>query len=211
MKGLLVKERYSLLSGGKILYLLVFGLAFGILGIVTRSTFFFVYMGFMLAMLPYSSLAGDELSGWESYSLTMPCTRGQYVSSKYVMTLIMLAVSTAATSLLLVIYCLIYHESFEIFTHMLPICIGTSLAMPTLGLPLMLWLGNEKGKVVLVLIGCLAGVLMSFVAGLSRTATSSGTPENGIRFITTLMLVVPPVLFFISWFAAVKLFERREF
>ena len=77
MKGLLIKEYYSLM---KIvcLYIVVLSL-YSVFVIHTDGTAMCAYVPVQFGLLGASQISTDEKSGWNRHALMLPCSRGQYV------------------------------------------------------------------------------------------------------------------------------------
>ena len=96
MKGLFYKETRCLWQYGKS-YILMVAVFFG-LSMVNDgggiNTMWLLYPVFLLASLPASLLNADEKDGWMMYCETLPVTRRQIVTVKYVICAILAAAVT---------------------------------------------------------------------------------------------------------------------
>ena len=83
MKGLLLKDWYMMKKYCR--YYLFCTIGFIILSILSAGNMFFVFYPCMLCgMIPVNLIGYDERSRWMQYSGTMPYTKAQIVSGKYV-------------------------------------------------------------------------------------------------------------------------------
>ncbi len=87
MKGLLLKEFYSLIGLRNGLFILLVIVAFS--GWNEMSDFVYTYIPMVLMMLAISSFSYDEYYHWDSYALTMPLDRKTLVQGKYVFVLLL--------------------------------------------------------------------------------------------------------------------------
>lgn len=89
MRGLLRKDFYLLWSYCRLmpLFLLAF-ILFSAFSSDGQSPFFIYYPCILSSVLPVNLLAYDDAEHWLTYCDTLPVTRRQYVSGKYIMSLI---------------------------------------------------------------------------------------------------------------------------
>ena len=81
MKGLLLKDWYMVWKYCKYYFLL--GIVFFAFSIVEDNMFFVFYPCLLCGIIPANLLGYDERSRWMQYSGTLPYTRAQIVSAKY--------------------------------------------------------------------------------------------------------------------------------
>ena len=88
MKGLIRKDFYLLWSYCRLmpLFLLAF-IIFSAFSSDGQSPFFIYYPCILSSVLPVNLLAYDDAEHWLTYCDTLPVTRRQYVSGKYIMSL----------------------------------------------------------------------------------------------------------------------------
>ena len=82
MKGLLLKDFYMAEKYCRAFFLIVV-IFFGISLLGSASFFLLVYPCILMGLIPSSLLSYDEREKWDVYSGTLPCTRAQLVSGKY--------------------------------------------------------------------------------------------------------------------------------
>ena len=204
MKGLFYKEARCLWQYGKS-YILMVVVFFG-LSMVNDgggiNTMWLLYPVFLLASLPASLLNADEKDGWMMYCDTLPVTRRQIVTVKYVIC----AILAAAVTLLAIAAALVRGQLDPAFRAelktLLPLMPLTGLTAPALMFPAMFKYGVVKGRTVfltvVVLVGAACAVLIS-----------TGAPE-GQMWSFPLGLAIGLVIFAASWALSVKWFEQRE-
>ena len=202
MKGLFYKEARSLWQYGKSYILLVvifFGLAFLNGGSEGANPLWLLYPVFFVGSLPASLLSADEKSGWLTYCDTLPVTRRQIVTVKYITCL----VTAAAVCLLAVPVVLLRHDTVAAMPF-LAMMAPVGLIVPSVMLPTTYKLGATKGRVVyIVMLMVMAGVCVLLV-NLSK---ESGAPATLSPLATTAISLA---VFIGSWALSVKWFEGRE-
>lgn len=202
MKGLFYKEARCLWQYGKSYILLVvifFGLAFLNGGSEGANPLWLLYPVFFVGSLPASLLSADEKDGWLTYCDTLPVTRRQIVTVKYITCL----VTAAAVCLLAVPVVLLRHDTVAAMPF-LAMMAPVGLIVPSVMLPTTYKLGATKGRVVyIVMLMVVAGVCVLLV-NLSK---ESGAPSTLSPLATTAISLA---VFIGSWALSVKLFEGRE-
>ena len=207
MKGLILKD---LLMAKKYCrsYAIII-IVFLTVAFANKENFFFVsYPCILCGILPVTLLAYDERSHWLQYSCTLPYSRKQIVSVKYLIGIsiqvIVLLVSAAVmavkmkTSGSFSLSKLLFNVSVVFFISSLTASVN---------LPLMFKLGVEKGRVwyyIMVGVACALGVLVSGALSHSVSAAAPGP------MLSAVFLLVGVLMYFVSWSLAVRLFEKRE-
>lgn len=206
MKGLLYKDFLLLWKNCKsllLIALLYIGLsAFGYSG--QRVLFIFLAC-LMVGSASTTLISVDERDKWNIYSDALPVSRGMYVSSKYILTLAGLTGLLALSGLVM----LLGEGSSSL--GMLCVMWVMSFGIPALMMPVMFWLGAEKGRIAnMIVSGLVAGG--SSVIVIISVAGNFDYPA-GIAFgaIPWTAGLVSTALFFLSWPISMKLYEKREF
>ncbi|EFB77028.1 ABC-2 transporter permease [Subdoligranulum variabile] len=102
MKGLLYKDWTMIFGGYKtnFLFLLLF---YGGFTALCRISFLSYALVFVLGMYASSTISMDESSHWDAYARTLPVSPRQLVSAKYLLTLLLTAVSIPLGLLLILL------------------------------------------------------------------------------------------------------------
>ncbi len=210
MKGLLLKDFYEIRNQ--------FGIIVPLIGLYAIATSFLegqfafsssyilvALITMLLAMLPTSSFAFDEWSGWDMYGLTMNITRKQIVDAKYVLILITAAAIFVANTLVLLLY-------GEDFTYALILSfIFAALTLPINGImtPAIFKWGSEKGRMILMGMVIIPLLLSPFIP--KDLDLSTWEPSMGFLIGCFLGMMF---LFFgvitISYFLSLRIFKKRD-
>ena len=203
MKGLFYKETCCLWQYGKSYILMVvvfFGLSMVNDGGI--NTMWLLYPVFLLASLPASVLNADEKDGWMMYCDTLPVTRRQIVTVKYVIC----AILAAAVTLLAIAAALVRGQLDPAFRAelktLLPLMPLTGLTAPALMFPAMFRLGAIKGRTVYI------SVVILVAAACAVLVIADGASARAVPF--ALSLVISLAVFVGSWALSVKWFRARE-
>lgn len=205
MKGLLIKDYYMLMK-----YFRTYVVIIGVMAIVTLfstpAPLFIIYPVIMTNMLPVSLVNYDEMSRFDRYYQTMPISKTQYVSSKYLMSLIFqilsLIIFTAAYSVSLIRSS--QFEAVAIMTIASYMIILISV-LPSILLPFVFKFGSEKGRMFYLLI---TAIFVGASMYLLNNDTLLMIDMNTIGFVRAFIMSM--LIYGISWFISIKIYKKRE-
>ena len=211
MKGLLRKDLYMLAKYGKtyLLITVIFPAAY-VMG--NSSFFFFGYPTLMVSMWGITLMSYDERSHWDLYCNSLPVTRAQVVTSKYLLVggmIVACVIVTTAVSLIFAERIGITPPAVLLSSSML---LGIGLISSSLISPLVFKLGTEKARWAALLEICIA-MLLFFGAGFLFFEDFFGGIAYSTDVPTQLMVLFAPVgivLYVISWLVSVRLYQNRE-
>ena len=169
-------------------------------------SFIITFVQVILAVLPISSFAYDDLAKWDRYAMSLPLGRSRVVGARYLFVLLLslftVAIGLAGTAML---YLTHQEDPLEMFlTLMVSTTIG--LLIPAILLPLSYKLGAERARpylyaiifipVIAIVLLAKAGVLdMSLLKGmdlLAPTALAGGAallPAAGLAALFISYLI----------------------
>ena len=207
MSGLLLKELYMARKYCR-LHLVITVLFLGMAMLPSAENLFLLfYPSAMASFIPVTLLSYDTQSKWDVYFDTLPTSRAQYVSAKYLIGLILgelVLALTAVTQLLAI------RLNGEIgLNQLLPLLWGLqaiTLVLPTLCLPPIFKLGVEKGRIwSLVMIAVTFGGGARLTVGVKDWGSFS-LPGN----LSVWLLLGVIVLYALSWVLSIRLYRSRE-
>lgn len=207
MKGLLLKDVYMMKKHLRIWILMM--LLFVVGGALDPETMFFIFYPCMICgMIPVSLLGYDERSKWDVYAGTLPCTRAQFVSAKYLLGLLALAavlVLTAVTQAVRMIAadCFSWAEYLLLLGMLVMLgCVSTGMT-----LPFMFKFGVEKGRMAYyVMVGLICGC-SAFLPRYFRPELQAQVSLNAGLPVAVLIVLG---LFALSWYLSIRFYEQRE-
>lgn len=193
MKGLLLKDWYTLWGGAKRLLLLIalyivigeFSAGIGSVGVL------------LCAMLPTSCMAYDERSKWDRYALSMPVSVRDLVVSKYLLGYLALL---AGAALKLIVMLLPFGEGGDFAS--LALLLATTLLYIAVQFPILFKFGVENGRIWMMLLTA------AFAIGVVSLGTAASVAGNFIKF-PYLVLAAAIVLQIPSILLAVKFRSKR--
>ena len=204
MKGLLLKDVYTLAKSLRVFLLLI--IVFSCLPGLNMTVFAVVYS----SLLPVTALSYDERCKWDSLAAMLPYSPAQIVVSKYLLGYI--AVLGAALIALAAhgVYGLVGKAAAD---GVLPFLLGgtaSGLTVMALSLPPMFKIGVEKGRiffyVILALIfGGIVGLEALTENGLTDALSRMGTVAGAGAILLVLIINAASILL------SVRFYRRREF
>ncbi len=204
MIGLLRKDLYVTASYCRS-FLLILAVFLGVGLVNGENSFFVVYPMIIGMMLPVSILSYDERFKWHIACDALPVSRAQAVSSKYILTLLMVGLVFALTMLVQGIRLGRLGELeqlWELPGMLLPI----GLVGPALLLPVIFRLGVEKGRLFYyVLVGLVAAAAVIFSSGQAPV-----NPTAQVQLPGAALVLGSLALFALSWGLSIALYQRRE-
>ena len=207
MKGLLLKDWYMMKKYCRA-YLLI-AAVFTAFSLFSNDNLFFIFYPCLLCgMIPVNLLGYDERSRWMQYSGTMPYTKTQIVSAKYLIGLFaqltMLLVTGIAQGIKMIVG---GNFVFGEFAVLMLLLLTMATLTSSISLPFIFKLGVEKGRTAYyIMIGfvCGASVLASnFLMGQLSTEIQ----PNGVL---SVLAVVGIGVYILSWYLSIVFFKKRE-
>ena len=177
---------------------------------VEEYSFLQMYPLIFMGMLVNTLIAYDERDKWDRQLLTMPVTRKQYVTAKYLTGLMLqsavLLLTAAAHFLQLRI-----HGGFEwsTFGTDLSLMVVLAAAAPSLILPFIFKNGSEKGRMAyLIVLGSIFAIAAGGAVVLKKLDLLGGTVELPVP---GLFAAAALALYPVSWALSLRWYEKREF
>lgn len=207
MKGLILKDLYMMKKYCKSYLLITF--VFVAVSFASSENLFLVFYPCLLCgMIPVNLLGYDERSKWLQYSETMPYTKGQIVSCKYLIGLgtqvAVLLVTGASQAIKMSINGTFILGDYLVLVMLLLIM---SLLASSVTLPFMFKLGVEKGRMAYyIMIGIVcAGSIIS-----SNLLSESSASEIKLNAALPIICFVGLGLYVLSWLLSIIFYKKRE-
>lgn len=206
MKGLLLKDLYMTKKYCKMVLVCI--VVFAGVSIVEPSNLFFqFYPVIMASILPVTILGYDEKCHWDAYGQIFPYAKKQFVSVKYLMSLIFVC----GMWLLLAAVRLVCMSADRTgvpdgFLFVFLLILSCGLLSSAVLLPVIFKFGTEKGRLAylftIVLICAGGAYTMSVDISLYIPVSAD--------VLSFLILAGSIVFFLLSWLLSVKIYEKRE-
>jgi len=207
MKGLLLKDWYMMKKYCRS-YIFI-ATAFIALALFSNDNMFFIFYPCLLCgMIPVNLLGYDERSRWMQYSGTLPYTKTQIVSAKYLIGLLTQAALLIVTGIsqglkMTAAGNFVFGEFVVLMLLMLVVATLTS----SISLPFIFKLGVERGRTAYY-------VMIGFVCGASVLASSYFRGQLVAEIKPNLLLAILAVagigIYILSWYVSIVYFNKRE-
>ena len=207
MKGLLLKDWYMMRKYCRS-YLLIAAVFIAVSLYSNDNLFFIFYPCLLCGMIPVNLLGYDERSRWMQYSGTLPYTKTQIVSAKYLIGLlaqvtILIVTGIAQGVKMTVAGNFVLGEFVVLMLLMLIVATLTS----SISLPFIFKLGVEKGRTAYF-------IMIGFVCGASILASSffrgQLVAEIEPNAILAALAVAGIGVYALSWYLSVVFFKGRD-
>lgn len=207
MKGLILKDLYMMKKYCKT-YLLITVVFVAVSFVSSENLFFIFYPCFLCGMIPVNLLAYDERSKWMQYSETMPYTKGQIVSGKYLIGLgtqvaVLLVTGIAQATRMSVSGTFMLGE----YLVLMMLFLIMSLLASSITLPFMFKLGVEKGRMAYYI---MIGVVCAGSAISSKLLSSGIQSEIKLSENLPIACLVGIGIYALSWYLSVVFYKKRE-
>ena len=207
MKGLLLKDWYMMRKYCRVYLVICLGFLF--LSMMDSENMFFVFYPCLLTgIVPVNLLAYDERSRWLQYSGTLPYTRAQIVSGKYLIGLLIQAAVLSATGIVQSIRMAV-NGNFVLNDLLVLILLMLSVTAITssITLPFVFRLGVEKGRAAYY-------VMVGFVCAVSVLLTKLFKEPLQTEIQPNLLLLLLAAagvgVYVLSWYLSIVFYRKRE-
>ena len=206
MKGLLLKDLYMIKAYCKSYVLMT--VVFMAASFFGGNTFFIYYPCLLCGMIPVNLLAYDEQSRFMQYSVSLPVSRAQFVSEKYLVGLVSQIAVLFATGLVqgirMRVNGIFALDEFAVIMLSLTLVSMLASAIP---MPLVFRNGVEKGRLayyVMIGIVCGSGVLFS------KIFSNHLLNDLPAGIIFTALMILGIVAYVLSWYLSIVFYKKRE-
>lgn len=207
MKGLLLKDMYLSWKYYKAFFVIAVG--FAVMAVWSSANPFLVAYPFMLvSMIPVGLQNFDEASKWDVYCGTMPCTKAEIVSGKYLIGLIFaLPAFLLNVGSQLLRMRIVEEMNWGELEGILSLCLMLVFLLPAISLPMVFRFGSAKGRIVqygFIALVCGSSAAMSVILdGRMPVFLTGGT-------VLWLVVLAAAGLYALSWYLSIRFYEKRE-
>ncbi len=202
MKALLRKDFYVLSTSLK--SVLLTWVVFPLVALINPEfSSFILYVGLVAGTLSSTLISYEEREKWPLFAGTLPLSKKQVVTERYVSTLIMMLISSLIGAVIMLTYVLRGAPEYA-SAGLLVQNFATSLVMPSLLLPVTYRFGIEKGRYIVMFLVIAIAMLTPQMATM---LTSEGSAS---AFILPLMLVGSIVLYAVSYLLSLKWYVNKD-
>ena len=211
MKGILRKDFYLLAKYGRsygvliVLFLTIYALG-------SRGFFYFGYPTIMVSLMGMTLASLDERSHWDRYSDSLPVTRAQTVSSKYMVLGILVLATVLLTAAVSLICAGRIGISLQTTLYLSAMIAGIGLGLPSVTMPLVFKFGTERARWVSLLATGFCIALFFIIGSMFFEDLFDDISYAPTVPAETMLLALPVglVLYAASWLLSVKIYRKRE-
>ena len=207
MKGLILKDLYTLKQQGRITLLLA---AFYLLySFMTNNPGMFSILIIVISLLlPLTSVAYDEHYRWDRYALSMPVSRRTIVVSKYLLSVGLTILATIIVLIANVVFVSYFNlgDLDATIAGSLGVCMA-ALVFNAVLFPLLFKFGVQKARILLMIVGFIPLLVVVLGSKYFNIDLSGVDFERIIYFIPIIVLV----LLVGSLLLSIKVYQKKEF
>lgn len=211
MKGIMLKDFYSLLYNNKI-YLFMIG-AFIFCSAVSdfSSTPTYLILNYLMiyaGVLPCNIMEYDDRDGWNNYEYSLPISRTKAVASKYVLGFL---ISVTAVLIILPVNSLLYGFSVLRFT-ILATAFWEGLVLASVMFVFTYKFGFQKGRIILIF--AILFVTIPWIVFLSFESLDKAVTnlifESSSVMVGIAVFAIAISIYIISFIVSCKICKKKE-
>lgn len=208
MKGLLLKDAYMAAKYCRA-YLLIVAVFLIAAPFSGDNLFLMMYPCILASVVPVNLLAYDAQSKWEQYAGTLPCSRAQLVSAKYLIGLFASCGVLVLIALVQGVRMAVGSIPVQALGSLMAMSMISSFVVPAITLPLIFRFGPEKGRILYM-------VVVGIACGISAVVSITQSPTLFSREISTelpvlgLICLAAAVVYGASWYLSILFYKMRE-
>ena len=202
-KDLMVMRRTLLLYGAM-------GIVYGIIAIYgDQYGMVFALMMIVSAMVPVSAISYDERSKWDKIVNTMPLSRKEIVLSKYLLAILLTAISSV---IIFAFYMLVPEMPLEEKAVTTAVMAMMAMLYQAALMPVMFKFGSEKGRTMMLAILFVPAVLIFAIGEMNIIDVNAAISflERNEAMIPYLMVGFVLAIYSLSMALSVKIYEKKD-
>ena len=213
MKALILTDLYQLWINFKfyaVFIVVALGIAAFSSGDSDMGFFFPMYAVLMCSMMGMSLVQLDEASRWNVCAQTLPCSRRDQVTGKYIVTMASFAVTWLPFVLLYAVLAALGRMAWQTVAVQSVLLLIVGLLAPAFSLPPLFRWGTARGRVIYIFLVILMAAGIGGLASGLATLDLFALPALPMPLLAVLAVVVPAALFVGSWALSVRWYDKRE-
>jgi len=207
MKGLLLKDFY-VMRNSSLIMVLVMIITGVVLAVLKSPWLLLVIVTTSLSMAAVMSISNDKITQWDKFSATLPVSRAQIVSSKYVM-YVLLGLAGIVLGALISMAVSLFKHNFDLDALLMYSCLAViiSLLPGSVNIPLSYLLDAEKSIVGLILSYIItAGAFSGLQFLLSRFINM----EQNTLLVYGIAAAFSVAAYLFSWLICPKMLSSKD-
>lgn len=212
MRGLLLKDFYTMLKQGKsLIFLFVLSVVFTFLLNTVSYAAMMVSMGVL--QLTFSTFAYDNSAKWDTYAVSLPLKRSYIVFSKYILLGAGAVASLVFGSLVIYGAKLLSSENFnytESIVQYIAVVI-TYLMSCAIAFPFVFKFGAEKVRTILMVCLIIPVILIVMVFNMLQFFMPAFLEGITLQLVLIIIAIVLVLIITGSIYISVKIYNKKEF
>lgn len=208
MKGLLLKDWYIMLRQCR-MHIGLLVLMTGVSLFPDTGMAYLVYAIMFAGMIPVAILSAEEKNDWNRFADTLPVSRRAVVTEKYLATLAAVCAGAGLMGLVWAVRMLLTGGDWHMLGRVIAQLCCFGLIFPVMSLPATFRFGVEKGRAVTRAV-VVAAVIVIVALELKASEIHQPDLAAAMGWRVPPLLIITAVLLVLSWYLAVRLYEKRE-
>jgi hypothetical protein len=214
VKGLLVKDFLNLQSTFKRLIPII--ALWMVIFLPNGNSTFFGVLIMMMTMMVVTTISYDDLAKWDSYALTMPVSRKEVVTGKYVVMMLLDGMGVIMALIIgLIGVVFLKNSSWSEMMAVLVIIASIGLIAGSTMLPLIYHFGTEKARIIIILVAMVPTGLVLLLSGMVSEQQWQWLTNIGADISLSMTIIGLAVFsaFYVacSYMISKRIYEKKEF
>lgn len=208
MKGLIYKDFVNIRSQLKMY--IMFLAVFFVIGIISGATEILSALMPMLGVLiPITSAAYDDMTGWNRFALSMPVSRESMVTARYLFTEVIILIVAAAT---FAEYLIVGGKLSEAAT-VTAVLFSVSNLLFAVIMPIILKFGFQKARVIFMGIAAAAAAFIVWMSGERASGMMDSIDISEVEGVTlpVAAVLISLAVVFVSIKISHAVYRRKDF
>lgn len=207
MRGLILKDFY-IIRDALLLPLLIMAVLGIALSIVSSPWLLIIIAGTSFGMMAVTTIQSDKVAQWDKFSVTLPVSRVQIISSKYCLYLLLSIFGVLVSTIICAVASTI-NSGFDISTLLMYVYFAMIMTLlpASVNIPCSFLLDGEKS---------IAGVILSYVVtagaftGLRALLSHFMDIDGNSLFVYGIVSAFSVVAYLFSWLISPKILSHKE-
>lgn len=217
IKGLIIKDLLQLKNYKRtlIVFICIF-IGTSIIQEHTRNVLT-IMMTLGISMFSVASLSYDEMAKADKYILTLPLTKKEVILSKYILVVGSTVIGAIVGMMMTIIITLIVQKDLPNLQELIGLGTGSIFAMAILDgiqIPSIYKYGAEKGRMQIVIIMAILGVIVGGVGLLGNTFhinfLTNGMITMLMNYLPIILMMGTVIIYLISYQVCYKIYVKKE-
>lgn len=219
MKGLLRNNFYGAISNVKLI--LVFDMALYAILLVSGNDLLMTILSIItapsLSLLAISGLRKENSSKWGKYKLTLPVTRREIIKSQFIMHFFWTGLGASGAAAFMLLTVLIHGNLYFAYglrdAATLILCGGVlSILIGATSYPLLYLCGTERIEAILIVgVTVSIAIVLALTMGINAFLGPGNVTNVEYYMSVTIILAISFVLYAVSYFATIAIFEKKAY